>query len=93
MALTNRGTSARLFVTDPGILTEDNPAGSDGITPHPGANQWLGHSAAHHDGQQHLADNANRVSAASLRSISTRTQISPPSPAFPAGAQRSDGSW
>jgi hypothetical protein len=73
-----RPSGAPLFIANPGILDEDNPAASDGISPHPGANRWLGNQAAHHDGQPRLADNANRVSVGSLGSIATLDGVAKP---------------
>jgi hypothetical protein len=96
MALNPRNripSSAPLFIANPGILDEDNPAASDGISPHPGANSWLGASAAKHNGQQRLAPDANKVSESSLRSMSTRNRTAKPTPGRPDGAPYSDGSW
>lgn len=89
----NRTTrsSAPMFVTNPGILDEDNPAASDGLSPHPGANRWLGAEALHHDGELNLAPNANRVSDASLRSRAALDGVGRPTAGRPDGVETSTG--
>lgn len=90
MALSKRPSGAPLFSTYTDLvaeLTEDT--GTDPIILDRGANQFLGHQAAHHDGQPNLGPNANRVQAGQLPRTSGPT-IGSPTAAQPIG--RSDGS-
>ncbi|HME02211.1 MAG TPA: hypothetical protein VKG38_04175 [Solirubrobacteraceae bacterium] len=58
--------------------------GVDPVTGRKGSNQWLGHSAAHHNGQFRFAPGGNRVAPGKLP-LTSGPPVGPPDAAGPLG--------